>query len=57
MLNLDHLPVAPGNSDAMMAPVSMTIIVAMKLQIAVMVVMNATVMDRLLPMVCGKHFC
>jgi hypothetical protein len=49
--------VDPGNSDVTMAPVSMTIIVVMKLQIAVTVVMKAIVTDRPLPMVCRKHFC
>jgi hypothetical protein len=56
MLHLDHLLVDLGSSDVMMVPVSMMIIAVMKLQIAVMVVMKATVMVRLLPMVCGQHF-
>jgi hypothetical protein len=56
MLNLDHLLVDLGSSDVMMVPVSMTIIAVMKLQIAVMVVMKATVMVHLLPMVCEQHF-
>lgn len=46
----------PGSSDVMMVPASMTIIAAMKLQTAVMVVMNATVMVQLLPMVCKRYF-
>jgi hypothetical protein len=50
VLNLD-LPVNLGSSDVMMVPVSMRIIAVMKLQIAVMVVTNATVMVRPVAMV------